>query len=374
MHPIVKFMAWIKGISTLSENNRQYKLINTISIELIILGLLLIYINFLWRFWAIVSLLTIACGLILLNLLILRQTKNLAFCGHLLTILVLIVTTLGNYWLGNLSAYYFGWYYVIPILAAVTIGWRGLVIYATICLGIIVLFSQATLTPIYVLSATDIMFMSYISLSFSLFIIVTTLYNVLRENEQYEKVLQESNYMLQADKDKFHYLARYDALTNLPNRSYFQTYLQNMIESTNIQTHCVTVFYMDLDKFKDVNDYSGHEAGDALLLQASKRLQSCFRERDFLARLGGDEFTAIINHLNEDNVPKAIAERILLEFGKPFEIAGRQIICNISIGIASYPLDTLEADALVAKADEAMYFAKRAGGNCYAACKQIQHS
>lgn len=366
MYIVKRLMMWLREKATPSiVNSRQYRLINTISIELIFLGLVLTYINLSWQLWSLFYLDIIACTFAFINLIILNLTKSTLFCGHVLTLVALMVTTVANYWMGGLSTSFFGWYYVIPILAAITINWLGLLIYAVISLGMIVIFAMIKVTPIYHLAPPEALLMDFINRFFSLFVIVTGLYTVLRENDQYEKMLHEHNYLLQADKDKFHYLARYDPLTNLPNRSYFQTYIQVMIEAAKAKGHCITVFFMDLDGLKTVNDHYGHDAGDSLLSEAGKRLQACFRENDFLARLGGDEFTAIINHLKEDSVPLVIASRIQQEFTKPFEIEGRTLNCTISIGLASYPFDTYNADDLIKKADQAMYRAKKAGGNTY---------
>jgi diguanylate cyclase (GGDEF)-like protein len=372
MYLIKRLTAWMSSEPNPQvSNNRQYKFINTVSIELIFLGLLLSYINLSLELWWMLYPVIVACLLAIINLFILKKTNNTVFCGHLLTMLALIVVTLANYGMGGLSTAYFGWYYVVPILAAVTIGRFGLLIYAAISLALIGLFALINVTPVYELSPANALLMSVINRFFSLLIVVTTLYSMLRDNAQYEKMLQEHNYLLQADKEKFHYLARYDTLTNLPNRSYFQTYTQTIIESAKIQHHCVTIFFMDLDELKEVNDRYGHDVGDALLLLAGKRLLSCFRDNDFLARLGGDEFTGIIKHLKEEDIPEAIAKRILQEFNKPFEIAARKLHCSISIGLASYPLDTLNADELVRKADKAMYEAKKAGGNTYRVTKKV---
>lgn len=365
MYIVKRLMAWLNDEGTPQGNSRQFKIINTISIELIILGFVLIYINISWQLWLLFYLDVVACALAAINLMILNKTKNTVICGNFLTLLALAITIVANYWMGGLSSSFFGWFYVIPILAAVTINWIGLIVYAGISLAMVVVFAMLNITPIYTLTPSNELVMNFLNRFFSLFVIVSTLYSVLRENIQYEKMLREHNYLLQADKDKFHYLARYDTLTNLPNRSYFQTYAQAIIESAQSKNHCVTVFFMDLDRLKEVNDHYGHDAGDALILQAGKRLQTCFRESDFLARLGGDEFTAIINHLKEDKIPITIATRILQEFNKPFEIATEILNCTISIGLATYPLDTLNTDELIKKADQAMYSAKKAGGNTY---------
>lgn len=373
MYLVNKLKVFASELSTSnSEQGRQYRLINSISIELIILGFFLLYINLIWHMWMMVHLVIAACAFAALNLLILKKTRNTSLCGHFLTFLALVITTLGNYWMGGLSSSYFVWYYVIPILAAVTISWYGLVIYAVLCLGMVVFFSMVEVSPIYQLSASNALFMNFINISFSLFVIVTTLYGVLRENEQYEKILSENNYLLQTDKEKFHYLARYDALTNLPNRTYFQMYIQSMLETALNKKYCLTFFFMDLDKFKRVNDLYGHEAGDSLLLQSAKRLQTCFRENDFLARLGGDEFIALIMHQSGDKISQTIAKRILQQFNKPFPIGTQEIVCQISIGLAVYPVDAFNADELLVKADEAMYSAKKAGGNTYRLTKRVK--
>ncbi|KTD31995.1 GGDEF/EAL domain-containing sensory box protein [Legionella maceachernii] len=343
----------------------RYRLINILTVELIALSLVLIYIHITWGHWLIVYLISVGCGLAAANFILHKKIQNNLLCGNILTFLVLLTTTVGNYWIGGLSTSYFGWYYVIPIIAASTIGLPGLLIYSLISLSMVVYFTLVNITPLYLLSDSQAVLMGFINRFFSLFIITTTLYSALRENKLYEAMLCEHNYLLQADKEKFHYLARYDTLTNLPNRSYFQNYLQGVIESARAKNHCVTVLFMDLDGLKEVNDHYGHDAGDSLLSQSGKRMQSCFRENDFLARLGGDEFTAVINHLERDKVPKAIAERIIQEFNKPFLINGREINCKVSIGLSTYPFDGQYIDELLIKADQAMYYAKHAGGNTY---------
>jgi len=366
MYVLKRFIRWINGeLSPQISNKRQYKLINIISILLVLVGVSLIFVDVYLHLWFLLHLVIMACFVATINLFILKSTSNTFLCGHLITLLTLIVLILINYWMGSAMTSFASWLFIVPIIAAVTINGLGLIIYAAISLILVTLFAILPIPSLYHLSPTGMIVMNFVNHFFPLFIIVTILHSLLHENTVYEKKLQEHNYRLQADKEKFHYLARYDTLTNLPNRSYFQTYTQALIESAKVKKHCVTVFFMDLDRLKEVNDHYGHDAGDALLLQAGKRLQSCFRDNDFLARLGGDEFTAILNHLSEDRIPKSIAIRILQEFNKPFTIAAKEIKCSISIGLASYPTDTVNADELIAKADQAMYSAKKLGGNTY---------
>ncbi|CEG60174.1 GGDEF domain-containing protein [Legionella micdadei] len=367
-----QLLGWFYKLTPQVNLSRQNRLISSVSIELIILGLVLLYITFSWELWLMLYLVAAASIIVAANLLILKKTKNSMLCGNILTFSVLITATLANYWMGGISTSYFGWYYVIPVLAASTVGLLGLVVYAVFSLCMVVLFSIIAIVPIYSLSDSEYLLINFINRFFSLFVITTTLYTVLRENILYETMLREHNYLLQADKDKFHYLARYDTLTNLPNRSYFQNYFQSIIESAKAKNYCVTVFFMDLDGLKEVNDRYGHDAGDSLLSQSGKRMQSCFRENDFLSRLGGDEFTAVINHLERDKIPKAIAKRIIQEFNRPFLINGKLINCKISIGLATYPFDSQNPDELVVKADQAMYYAKNAGGNTYKLAKRTK--
>ncbi|CDZ76783.1 Cyclic di-GMP phosphodiesterase Gmr [Legionella massiliensis] len=366
MYLINQLKLWISELSPAETmNSRQYRLIHITSLELILVSFFLIFINVSWELWLMLYLVIAACFLIGINLALLIITKNTLLCGHILTFLAFVATSLANYWMGGISTSYFGWYYVVLIIAAVTINWPGLIIYSIMSLIMVMIFAALNISPIYTLSDSNALIMSFLNRSFSFFIIISSLYTLLRENTEYEKALWEHNYLLQADKDKFHYLARYDTLTNLPNRAYFQAYIDTLMEGINIKTHSVTVFYMDLDGLKIVNDRYGHDAGDSLLLQAGKRLQSCFRDNDFLARLGGDEFTAVISHLVDEQTPQLIAQRILQEFARSFDIDSNQIHSTISIGLATYPSDTVTVDQLINKADQAMYRAKKAGGNTY---------
>lgn len=304
-----------------------------------------------------------ACVIASLNLLILKKTKNNFICGHIFTLLAFIVTSIANFWIGGIASTFFSWYYVVLILAAVMANWSGLIIYALLSTLMIVIFALFPVVPIYQFSSDQNEIMNFINLLFCLVVIASALYTLLRENIIYEKNLWDHNYLLQADKDKFHRLASYDTLTNLPNRSYFQTYIETLMKSVNLETHFITVFFMDLDRLKLINDAYGHDAGDSLLLQAGKRLQSCFRENDFLSRLGGDEFTAVLSHFKDDKVPQTIAQRILDEFNKPFEIGTKKINSSISIGLATYPTNAINANELITLADKAMYSAKKSGGN-----------
>lgn len=355
-----KLLTLVHNPNTLGdEMRRKYQLIHAITLELFLFGIILFAVNIYLRFWTISSMLFIGTVLVLGNLILLRKRYNLVLCGHIITSLALGVTVLGNLWLGGISTSYFGWFYVSPLIAAITLGIDGLIIYSLLSASIIVIFIYGQFTPIYFMSDINLNLINTINHVLILFIIFTTLYSLLKENKQYETLLKEQNYLLNADKQKFHYLSYHDSLTNLPNRAYFHNHLQTMIDSINDKNNTIALYFMDLDGFKLINDQYGHEVGDLLLLLASKRLQACFRANDFIARLGGDEFTAIITYNTKEKVADAITKRVEQEFQMPFLIKDLIIKCNVSIGRANYPQESSNSEILLKLADEAMYENKK---------------
>jgi len=160
-------------------------------------------------------------------------------------------------------------------------------------------------------------------------------------------------------------LAHYDPVTALPNRVLFIDRLNQAIKKGNRTHQTVTVLFLDLDKFKEVNDTLGHDKGDLLLKKAAQRLLGCVREMDTVARLGGDEFTVILSDAGSEKVTERIAQKILEVLADPFEIESESIYITASIGISIYPDDGTKIEALLKSADQAMYAAKEAGGNCY---------
>ncbi|WP_225907015.1 putative bifunctional diguanylate cyclase/phosphodiesterase [Methyloradius palustris] len=160
-------------------------------------------------------------------------------------------------------------------------------------------------------------------------------------------------------------LAHYDPVTGLPNRVLFIDRLNQAIKKSNRAHQTVTVLFLDLDKFKEVNDTLGHDKGDLLLKEAAQRLLGSVREMDTVARLGGDEFTVILNDSESEKVTERIAQNILETLAEPFEIDGESVYITASIGISIYPDDGIAIEALLKSADQAMYAAKEIGGNCY---------
>ena len=164
-----------------------------------------------------------------------------------------------------------------------------------------------------------------------------------------------------AAEDKIRKLAYYDPLTSLASRSYFMQRIEESIKSAKRRGDGLTVFFMDLDGFKDVNDTLGHDVGDRLLQELARRLRKVFRETDFIARLGGDEFVVLTSDLSESFDITQVAMRCLAELEKPVDLDVRRIEPRMSIGIARFPEDGQTAQSLIKAADSAMYSAKNNG-------------
>lgn len=162
--------------------------------------------------------------------------------------------------------------------------------------------------------------------------------------------------------------AHYDGLTGLPNRLLFQQRLAHALSRSRRTTSEFALLFIDLDHFKAVNDTLGHAAGDAVLVEAARRLESVMREYDTVARLGGDEFAAILDELPSDHEVARVADRILAALRKPFTFEGQNASIGCSIGIAVHPHAADTAEGLLRAADEAMYEAKKSGRNTYAVC------
>jgi diguanylate cyclase (GGDEF)-like protein/PAS domain S-box-containing protein len=164
--------------------------------------------------------------------------------------------------------------------------------------------------------------------------------------------------------------AFYDTLTDLPNRTLFVERLKHALIRSHRDAHPVVLLYLDLDRFKSINDTLGHQTGDLLLQQVAERLRQIVRAHDTVARLGGDEFTVVLADM--EDVPIAletarrVADSIREQLARPFYVGGREVVTGSSIGIAVHPQDGETYSDLVKHADIAMYHAKQSGGNCHA--------
>jgi diguanylate cyclase (GGDEF)-like protein len=162
---------------------------------------------------------------------------------------------------------------------------------------------------------------------------------------------------------RMHYLAHHDALTSLPNRMAFQQNLAQSVALADRQQGSLALLFIDLDGFKKVNDSLGHAMGDQLLVQVAARLRGCVRASDMVGRLGGDEFVLLLTDDPNAEQAEHIAAKIIGAVSKPYDISNAHPVLGASIGIALYPAHAKAADQLLILADNAMYVAKRAGGN-----------
>lgn len=157
--------------------------------------------------------------------------------------------------------------------------------------------------------------------------------------------------------------ANFDQLTGLPNRRMFRDRLTQDLKKAHRAGLGLALMFLDLDRFKEVNDSLGHDIGDALLVEASRRITDCVRESDTVARLGGDEFTIILAELDDRASVERIATDILRAVSQPFELGDDVAYVSASIGITLYPDDATSLEDMLKNADQAMYVAKNAGRN-----------
>jgi len=162
---------------------------------------------------------------------------------------------------------------------------------------------------------------------------------------------------------RIHFLAYYDPLTNLPNRVLFGDRLGQALAASRRGGGKVALLFLDLDRFKGINDSLGHAAGDLLLQSVADRLKLCIREMDSICRQGGDEFMIMLPGIEKRDDVAAIAQKIIAAMSEPHHVDGRNLIVSFSIGISIYPDDADNSEALIQSADAAMYHAKEHGRN-----------
>jgi diguanylate cyclase (GGDEF)-like protein len=184
--------------------------------------------------------------------------------------------------------------------------------------------------------------------------------------------LREANDKLRRDIEErkqvernIRHMAHHDSLTNLPNRALFRDRLIHAMAQADRYQQKLAVMFLDLDRFKAINDTLGHSVGDQLLRIAAERLRTCVRDCDTVARLGGDEFTVIVEDIVDTQTASVVAQKIVDTFAQPFNLHGHEVFVTTSVGITVYPDDGEQVDNLLRNADTAMYRAKGCGRNNY---------
>ena len=199
--------------------------------------------------------------------------------------------------------------------------------------------------------------------------------------ERVKYILQASQAFadLVTQKQELHQLAFYDTLTGLPNRQYLMKDLHRFLAMAKRSEYQAAMLFIDLDRFKRINDTMGHSYGDKLLRKVANRLQTNLRDSDIFARkefddenkatqlssFGGDEFTIFLSRLNNPNEAMLVAERVIRSFSIPFQLEQYEVVITPSIGISVFPNDGEDVETLLKNADTAMYFAKQSGRCCY---------
>lgn len=168
-----------------------------------------------------------------------------------------------------------------------------------------------------------------------------------------------------ASEERIRYLAHYDGLTSLPNRFLFKEYLDLALRNAQRHDKKFAVLFLDLDKFKEINDTLGHDAGDLVLREMARRLRGCLRHNDKIARMGGDEFYVLIEDLAEGADAAEVAQKLLDAAMRPIQIGSHVCRLSVSIGISIYPNDGIDGQTLLSNADKAMYRAKEQGKNAF---------
>jgi diguanylate cyclase (GGDEF)-like protein len=168
-----------------------------------------------------------------------------------------------------------------------------------------------------------------------------------------------------SDEERLQYLAHYDSLTRLPNRTLFYDRLGQNIAHARRENRMAAVIFVDVDHFKHVNDTLGHAAGDRLLQQVAQRLEQSVRADDTVGRLGGDEFALILANIDAPSDAGVVAQKLMQSFREPFSVEGQELFVTASAGVTLFPLDSQEPDGLIKNADAAMYRAKELGRNAF---------
>ncbi|EGW55124.1 putative signaling protein [endosymbiont of Tevnia jerichonana (vent Tica)] len=185
------------------------------------------------------------------------------------------------------------------------------------------------------------------------------------EIQNYVAVFTDISSIKESERQLFH-LAHHDPLTRLPNRLLLNARLEHLIDQARRNIHSIALMFLDLDRFKNINDSLGHALGDQLLIEVAQRLNGRIRQQDTLARLGGDEFVVILDQPGGTSEIANLAQVLIDALDQPFSLGGKEAFITTSIGISLYPDDAIEREALLRNADIAMYRAKEEGRHRYA--------
>ncbi|MCC5792583.1 MAG: GGDEF domain-containing protein [Legionellaceae bacterium] len=338
----------LKEVLNGHQYGRQYRMTFVIGIETIVFVLLMLILPPIHH-WTVMVVLSLGILLSLLNLIALKRYYCVRFSSHFLTILI-VSTVIGvNYVSGGIDTSLFVWFYLVPLIAGTLTGFFGLILYGGVSIIAIIAFLLLPHEAIFHPPESLIWYVQIMNFGFAMVLVLTILTAFLIEIDVFEQRNFQQQKILEEDRDKLLHLSRHDVLSKLPNRKYFYEELRKRIRSKQ----GLTLLYMDLNGFKAINDRYGHEVGDQVIVESSKRLSQCFRNEDFIARVGGDEFIGMVS--NDESIAHKMMARVRKVFSYPYRSVKHDIQLNVSIGLAHYPADSRRMEQLLSIADRRMY-------------------
>ena len=179
------------------------------------------------------------------------------------------------------------------------------------------------------------------------------------------KRVEQQTRELRQSRELYRHMAQHDMLTGLPTRALLHDRLQIALNRAGRFHKCVALLMLDLDRFKQINDSLGHDAGDLVLQITAERLASSIRKTDSVARLGGDEFVVILNDLADQSLAEQVAAKIVAALSEPIRIGKIHVPISVSVGVCTFFDDTVDAEVLLKRVDAAMYRAKQCGRSCF---------
>ncbi|VEG92476.1 GGDEF domain-containing protein [Legionella spiritensis] len=329
---------------------RQYRMTFVIGIETILFVLIMLLLPKIHH-WSVIVMLSTGIGLSIINLITLKLYHCVRLSSHFLTSLILLTVISVNYVAGGINTSLFVWFYIVPLIAATLTGFSGLIIYGGISIVAIIAFLVLPHEAIFHPSESLIWYIQVMNFVFAMILVLSVLIAFLLEIYVFEQRNLQQQRALENDREKLFHMSRHDILSKLPNRKYFYEELRKRIRGKND----LTILYMDLNGLKVINDSYGHEVGDQILVETSKRLSNCFRNEDFIARVGGDEFIGIVSNSNEEDISNKIIARIRDIFNYPYRSVKYDIQLKMAIGMARYPEDASRMEKLLSIADQRMY-------------------
>lgn len=288
------------------------------------------------------------------SLLVFKVFKSRALSANILGVIIWAVFVRAASFTGGIETPVLSLFILLPVLLGVTVGTRaGLYWTLAVCSTwlVLLLLDRGGYEFIQVIVPENYNTALTICLSLSCFLVVTIVI-------QYEFMNHMLRSGLARERANFEYLARHDQLTGLPNRLSFIQHWDMALSRAGRNRSRVAILFLDLDKFKIVNDALGHRAGDLLLQEVSLRLQNLLRSTDFVARWGGDEFAMIVENVDSTSDLKRVADKLAEAIRQPITIASETVEVGVSIGAAVYPDQSEDGVVLERLADEAMYEAK----------------